>query len=670
MAATQHGPDRIVSTDSTESVNNILSLDNEEKTAGADNLKEQPLATKDDRMVPLNTLHNPTAMGSSRDVTGNPGPLEAGGDRSAAYPPPNVNSPQAHTFYYGGGYENTAGGWDEYPQYLNAEGMELGSHGTYHENPSLMFHTSYGYSPQMPYGPYSPVTTPLPSVRGDGQLYSMQQFPFTGPYYQQPVPPSMPYITSPTPVSQGEVSIPTGIDQQGAYLADSHSPNSNGMLFEPGPGYHLQYGSFGRGSFTGGSGSPQFYDSRQGFDGFGSGGPWSDWSKYSDGQRSLTPLSSSLASPQPIGSFGSFPHNAAPFAARMASQQQRPLYGFGSTTSSYDRGYSQGGIYQGASFGGSISGLGINERSWIAFDKGRRRGRGSGSLYSYDGTLDVLCEQNRGPRALRPKSERNSSVDRKNGTSTPEANSELYNRPDFVTDYKDAKFFIIKSYSEDNVHKSIKYSIWASTPNGNKKLDSAYHEAKEKESTCPVFLLFSVNASAQFCGVAEMTGPVDFDKSVDYWQQDKWSGQFPVKWHIIKDVPNSQFRHIIIENNDNKPVTNSRDTQEAGLEQGLEILNIFKNYESDTSILDDFNFYEARQKAMQERKARQQSSPVTVPAAGGSEHQNPVMALSGDAIKQMSKSFAEAVRLEESSKEETGAKSGDLSKKSVTFQSG
>lgn len=62
-----------------------------------------------------------------------------------------------------------------------------------------------------------------------------------------------------------------------------------------------------------------------------------------------------------------------------------------------------------------------------------------------------------------------------------------------------------------------------------------------------------------------MVGPVNFDKNVDFWQQDKWSGQFPVKWHIIKDVPNSQFRHIVLENNDNKPVTNSRDTQEVGI---------------------------------------------------------------------------------------------------------
>jgi hypothetical protein len=71
-----------------------------------------------------------------------------------------------------------------------------------------------------------------------------------------------------------------------------------------------------------------------------------------------------------------------------------------------------------------------------------------------------------------------------------------------------------------------------------------------------------VNASGQFCGVAEMIGTVDFNKDMDFWQQDKWSGSFPVKWHIIKDVPNANFRHIVLENNDNKPVTNSRDTQE------------------------------------------------------------------------------------------------------------
>ncbi|KAE8733423.1 Detected protein of confused Function [Hibiscus syriacus] len=139
---------------------------------------------------------------------------------------------------------------------------------------------------------------------------------------------------------------------------------------------------------------------------------------------------------------------------------------------------------------------------------------------------------------------------------------EQYNKEDFPEHYSDAKFFVIKSYSEDDVHKSIKYNVWASTTTGNKKLDAAFHEAKEKPNSCPVFLLFSVNTSGQFVGVAEMMGPVDFNRTIEYWQQDKWTGCFPVKWHIIKDVPNTSLRHITLGNNENKPVTNSRDTQE------------------------------------------------------------------------------------------------------------
>lgn len=63
-----------------------------------------------------------------------------------------------------------------------------------------------------------------------------------------------------------------------------------------------------------------------------------------------------------------------------------------------------------------------------------------------------------------------------------------------------------------------------------------------------------------------MIGPVDFNKSLEYWQQDKWNGCFPLKWHIVKDVPNNVLRHIILLNNENKPVTNSRDTQEVLLD--------------------------------------------------------------------------------------------------------
>lgn len=151
--------------------------------------------------------------------------------------------------------------------------------------------------------------------------------------------------------------------------------------------------------------------------------------------------------------------------------------------------------------------------------------------------------------------------------------------------------------------------VWASTFNGNKKLDAAYHESKEKPGDCPVFLLFSVNTSGQFVGLAEMVSPLDFGRTVEYWQQDRWSGCFSVKWHIIKDIPNSVLRPITLENNENKPVTNSRDTQEVKFEKGIQILKIFKQHSSKTCILDDFGFYETREKMIQERKSMEQQLP-------------------------------------------------------------
>ncbi|KAI5424544.1 hypothetical protein KIW84_030644, partial [Lathyrus oleraceus] len=54
----------------------------------------------------------------------------------------------------------------------------------------------------------------------------------------------------------------------------------------------------------------------------------------------------------------------------------------------------------------------------------------------------------------------------------------------------------------------------------NEKLDATYQEAKEKPGDCPIFLLFSVNTSGQFVGLAETVSPVDFDRTVEYWQQD------------------------------------------------------------------------------------------------------------------------------------------------------
>lgn len=100
-----------------------------------------------------------------------------------------------------------------------------------------------------------------------------------------------------------------------------------------------------------------------------------------------------------------------------------------------------------------------------------------------------------------------------------------YNPAEYSNPPEGSRFFVIKSYSEDDIHRSIKYEIWCSTDHGNRRLDQAFSSSEKKK----IFLLYSVNGSGHFCGVAEMISPVDYNSSSSVWCQDKWKGQFGVR---------------------------------------------------------------------------------------------------------------------------------------------
>lgn len=170
--------------------------------------------------------------------------------------------------------------------------------------------------------------------------------------------------------------------------------------------------------------------------------------------------------------------------------------------------------------------------------------------------------------------------------------SNAYNPKQFDLSAKNARFFVIKSYSEDDIHRAIKYGVWCSTEHGNKRLDAAF---KERDSKGPIFLFYSVNGSGHFCGMAQMMSGVDYQTHAGVWTQDKWKGSMEIKWVYVKDVPNGQLRHIRLENNENKPVTNSRDTQEVPPEKGRQVLKIIHGYRHTTSIFDDFGHYEKKE---------------------------------------------------------------------------
>ena len=159
-----------------------------------------------------------------------------------------------------------------------------------------------------------------------------------------------------------------------------------------------------------------------------------------------------------------------------------------------------------------------------------------------------------------------------------------------------SKFFVIKSFSEEDVHKSIKYGVWSSSKNGNTTLNNAFLAAQEKGGE--VYLFFSCNGSGRFLGLARMKSICDFNKSFELWTQDgKWMGLFDVEWLFIKDVPFKEFKNITITMKDGeiKPVSNSRDTQEIPFEQGKIMIEKIAKYQNSNTILEHFEFYDLRQ---------------------------------------------------------------------------
>ncbi|KAI3469231.1 hypothetical protein Pfo_025894 [Paulownia fortunei] len=475
------------------------------------------------------------------------------------------------------GFEST-GDWEDHHRIFGLDGQDIQYTGAANESLPYVYYTpSYGYGPS-PYNPYNPYI-PGAMIGVDGSIVTPQQY-YAIPSYENSVssPAYVPVVLQSRPetvangIADSFIDNTVSVNRVDGLVAKHNLPSNapNSSLTAVGDA-----------------------SSRR-----------NSYARVSEGGRAN---SGSGKQPVPSITSGSFMSQASSQSSQVRGPQG-----------------TENGLHGKASSAGSQLKSAFTSANGLSGFESSNHGRASVHKVKpkilYGRVPDdervspeTLSEQNRGSRMNKSK---NQLVVKAYTTraGNPDAQGNIiiftdqYNKVDFPVDYTNAKFFVIKSYSEDDVHKSIKYNVWSSTPNGNKKLSAAYEDAQRiaagDSRGCPIFLFFSVNASGQFCGVAEMTGPVDFHRDMDFWQQDKWSGSFPVKWHIIKDLPNPNFRHIILENNENKPVTNSRDTQEICHKKGLEMLQIFKSYTVKTSLLDDFMYYENRQRIMQEERAR------------------------------------------------------------------
>ena len=174
-----------------------------------------------------------------------------------------------------------------------------------------------------------------------------------------------------------------------------------------------------------------------------------------------------------------------------------------------------------------------------------------------------------------------------------------------------SKFFVIKSFSEEDVHKSIKYNVWSSSKDGNLTLSNAFKITEENKGN--VYLFFSCNGSGRYCGLARMKTPCDENKTFGLWTQDgKWPGLFDVEWLFIKDVPFKEFKNVIITMKDGevKPISNSRDTQEVPFEQAKIMIQKIAEYQNINTILEHFEFYDMRQENYERNMQMNQNKEI------------------------------------------------------------
>ncbi|QCD93910.1 YTH domain-containing protein ECT3-like isoform X2 [Vigna unguiculata] len=572
------------------------------------------------------------SLDSEPKTTGVPESAKSGHAVAKASKPFNLNAsftPNGHpsTAYYYGGYDGQ-GDWNSYSRYMNLNGGM--PQGVWGDGSSYLYHQGYGYTP---YGA---------PMQHDDKFYGLQQYHYPS-YYQSPTSADGSFAANKISAQPGKISSAisdehtpsSGVINNGSSVGvvNEDSTNNNGLkdfLSSSKPSLLKSNDStYQRAGFPVHAPLPGHQDPRVVPHGNQPALP-SDALIFSD-KKSNDGAKLGLSSPAvPVKKTSSQRNTAIPQPLQQSmnygsihSSGLEPFYGFINGIYPSNTMYNQfGNAYRANSHIGPAP-------------YGFRMGSVDNKLKAANGrvhdhfkrNMDGFGELNKGPRSGNGSDDKSMKgpgpvtaltegqnllikSDNKEVLLIP--NKKQYDGEDFSENYSDAKFFVIKSYSEDDIHKSIKYNVWSSTLNGNKKLDAAYHEAREKPGDCPVFLLFSVNTSGQFVGLAEMVTPVDFGRTVEYWQQDRWTGCFSVKWHIIKDIPNSTLRHITLENNENKPVTNSRDTQEVKFEKGIQVLKVFKEQSSKTCILDDFGFYETREKMIQERKSKEQQFPKQV----------------------------------------------------------
>lgn len=115
-----------------------------------------------------------------------------------------------------------------------------------------------------------------------------------------------------------------------------------------------------------------------------------------------------------------------------------------------------------------------------------------------------------------------------------------FNREHQLYEFQNANYFVIRSKKTDDIHKAVKYGVWTSLPQNNKKIEeSFYHKRNQGGNT---FFFFTFINGPGFVGLARLVD-VDLKREFPFFGEiGKWIGVMHLEWIYVRDV---EFDHLI-----------------------------------------------------------------------------------------------------------------------------
>lgn len=93
---------------------------------------------------------------------------------------------------------------------------------------------------------------------------------------------------------------------------------------------------------------------------------------------------------------------------------------------------------------------------------------------------------------------------------------------DLSTDRRQSRVVTIKTDFTSHVLFALRNGYWTNQPEVNERIMKIWTDKADKGDK--VYFLFSVNSSKQFCGLAEMVGPVQPTGVIRGWKKERCHG--------------------------------------------------------------------------------------------------------------------------------------------------